>query len=47
MNSSAYVFSFAPKPPPTSGAIARTLASHTPQTIARNVRRKCGTWVEL
>ena len=36
-----------PNPPPTSGAIARTLASLTPQTIARNVRRKCGTWVEL
>ena len=47
MNSSAYVFSLAPNPPPTSGAIARTLASLTPQTIARNVRRKWGIWVEL
>ena len=47
MNSSAYAFSFEPKPPPTSGAMARTLASLTPHTIARNVRRKCGTWVEL
>ena len=46
-NSSAYAFSLAPKPPPTCGAIARTLASDTPQTMARNVRRKCGTWVEL
>ena len=45
--SSAYVFSFAPKPPPTSGAITRQRDSGTPQTTATNVRTKCGTWVEL
>lgn len=36
-----------PKPPPTSGAITRILASEMLQQMARKVRTKCGTWVDV
>ncbi len=43
--SSAYTFSFEPNPPPTSGAITRSLLSEIPQIAARMSRTKCGTCV--
>ncbi len=45
--SSACTLIFEPKPPPTSGAITRTLDSGTPQIAATKVRTKCGTCVEV
>ena len=45
--SSAYTLSFAPKPPPTSGATTRSLVSEMPQIAARMSRTKCGTCVEV
>jgi hypothetical protein len=36
----------APKPPPTSGAIARTWSWPSPVNAAMNERRMCGFWVD-
>ena len=35
-----------PKPPPTSGAMTRSLCSGRPRVSASIVLRMCGTWVE-
>ena len=35
-----------PKPPPTSGAMTRSLCSGSPRVSASIVLRMCGTWVE-
>ena len=43
--SSPYICSLEPKPPPTSGATARTRSWPMPRRIPRNRRTKCGTWV--
>jgi hypothetical protein len=45
VTSSGVTCSLPPKPPPTSGAITRTLLSGTEQVTASMVRRRCGTWV--
>ena len=39
------MFSFEPKPPPTSGAITRSFASGIPVASVRVVRRMCGICV--
>jgi hypothetical protein len=44
--SSGVTCSLPPKPPPTSGAITRSLCSGTPVIIASITRRMCGTCVE-
>ncbi len=44
-NSSGVVCSLPPKPPPTSGAMTRTLDSGMPVVAAIAKRRMCGTWV--
>ena len=44
-NSSGVVCSLPPKPPPTSGAMTRTLDSGMPIVAAIAKRRMCGTWV--
>ena len=36
----------APNPPPTSGAMARTSSSPMPFSLAMNVRRMWGFWVD-
>ena len=46
MNSSATTWSLPPKPPPTSGAITRTLCSGMPRISAMKNRRMCGIWVD-
>ena len=44
--SSGVNWSLPPKPPPTSGAITRTLLSGMPSTSEVKIRTKCGTWVD-
>ena len=46
MTSSGVTCSLPPKPPPTSGAITRSLCSGMPVIIASITRRMCGIWVE-
>ncbi len=45
--SSPVIWSLAPKPPPTSGAMTRTRSSLIPSIRPRNRRTKCGTCVEV
>ena len=47
MASSAYTFSLEPKPPPTSGAITRSLFSSMPQVPESVTFAMCGICVEL
>ena len=45
--SSPYMFSFEPKPPPTSGAITRKWSSAMPSMPASCRRTRCGTCVDV
>ncbi len=45
IHSSGVVWSLPPKPPPTSGAITRSLDSGMPVVAASAKRRMCGIWV--
>jgi hypothetical protein len=45
-SSSGNTVSLPPKPPPTSGAITRSLCSGRPRVSAVMVLRMCGTWVD-
>ena len=45
MTSSGVTGILPPKPPPTSGAMTRTLCSGMPSVSASMIRRMCGIWV--
>ncbi len=45
MISSGLTWILPPNPPPTSGAMTRSLCSGMPVTIAAITRRMCGIWV--